>query len=354
MAMPNVLMIGPDCKAQGGMATVEANILESVRARGDHAEFISTYVEGSKPKKLFVASRAYLSYLCLLGQYDLVHVHMASRGSYERKKFFMNAAFRKGVPVLLHLHGAEFVVWFDRECSDSKRSEIRKTFGRCAKVVVLSEEWRDILIDRHICEKESVSVLHNAVYVPSSNSTDYYDQNVLFMGRLGERKGAGTLLRAAKAVLADFPQARFTLAGDGDVDNYKRLAVELGIEHSCHFPGWVTGYMRDRLYRSASVYCLPSKNEGMPMSVLEAMSYGLATITTPVGGIPQVISDGENGYLVPVGDHEALAKTISSLLSNVPLKRSIGEAGRKTVASRFGMEGFFANLLSIYDEILKG
>ena len=112
--------------------------------------------------------------------------------------------------------------------------------------------------------------------------------------------------------------------------------------------------MRDRLYRSASVYCLPSKNEGMPMSVLEAMSYGLATITTPVGGIPQVISDGENGYLVPVGDHEALAKTISSLLSNVPLKRSIGEAGRKTVASRFGMEGFFANLLSIYDEILKG
>lgn len=353
MTMPNVLMIGPDCNAQGGMATVESNILEAIRARGDRADFISTYEEGSKAKKCAVAARAYLTYLRRIGRYDLVHVHMASRGSYERKKLFMKAAFRRGVPVLLHLHGAEFEVWFDRECNDSKRNDIRTIFSQCAKVVVLSEEWRDLLLDRVICDKEAIAVLHNAVYVPSRNLTDYENRNVLFMGRLGERKGADVLLRAASEVLSSFPDAFFTLAGDGDVEFYKAMADELGIAERCSFPGWVSGDDRDRLYLDASVYCLPSKNEGMPMSVLEAMSYGLATVTTPVGGIPQVIENGRNGKLVQVGDSATLADAISSLLADTNLKRSIGEGGRDSIAAHFGMDKYFDSLLAIYEGMLR-
>lgn len=351
MGMPKVLMIGPDLRAQGGMTTVEQNIIDAVHTRGDEIEFLSTFLDGSKPKKLAIAAGAYARYLMCIGRFDLVHVHMASRGSFERKKVFMRAAFSRGVPVLLHLHGSEFGIYFD-ECTDAKRDEIRDIFGRCSGIIVLSEEWRDFVVANRLCEESNVRVLHNAVVVPTENLTDYSNHRVLFMGRLDERKSPDILLRAAKEVLGDFPDANFSFGGDGDVDRYRRLASELGISDRCEFLGWVSGAERESSFRKASVYCLPSRNEGMPMSVLEAMSYGLASVTTPVGGIPQVIEDRTNGLLVPVGDYETLATVLKRLLADEPLKRRVGEAGRATIESRFGMKSFIEQLMAIYDSAM--
>lgn len=349
--MPRVLMLGPSIDAQGGMATVERNIIEAVKRSGDSIDFLSTFQDGGKPKKLVIAAGAYARYLMCVGRFDLVHVHMASRGSFERKKVFMRTAFRRGIPVLLHLHGSEFGVYFD-ECTDSKRDEIRDVFGRCSGVIVLSEEWRDFVVANRLCEESNVRVLHNAVVVPAENLTDYSNRRILFMGRLNDRKSPDILLRAAKEVLRDFPDTSFSFGGDGDVNRYRRLASELGISDRCNFLGWLSGAERESNFRKASVYCLPSRNEGMPMSVLEAMSYGLATVTTPVGGIPQVIEDRTNGLLVPVGDYEALATVLKGLLADEPFKRRLGEAGRATIESRFGMKSFIEQLMAIYDSTM--
>lgn len=351
--MPNVLMIGPDPSARGGMAAVERNILNAIRARGDRAEFILTFVEGGKPKKLVVAAAAFCRYLHLLSKVDLVHVHMASRGSYERKRVFMNTAFRHGVPVVLHLHGSEFGVWFSRECTESKRNEIRNTFSMCAKVVVLSEEWRDFFIGNGICESGKVTVLHNAVYIPEDNAIDYANSQILFLGRLGERKSPGTLLHAAKLVLEKHQDATFVFGGDGDIEGYRKLSSQLGVDASCHFVGWVTGGDKERLFAESSVYCLPSKNEGMPMSVLEAMAHGLATVATPVGGVHQVIIDGSDGIIIPVGKPDALAKALCALLDDIDMKRRIGQAGREKVKERFSMSTYLDKLFEIYAEVIR-
>lgn len=353
MEMPNVLMIGPDIQAQGGMATVEQNILQAVREHGDHAEFIPTYVEGGKVRKLAVATCAYLSFLRQLGNYDIVHVHMASRGSYERKKVFMKAAFKRRVPVVLHLHGSEFALWFDSECGESKRDDIRSTLQRCAKVIVLSEEWRQFFLRNKICSPDKLAVIHNAVYVPDKNVTKYDTNGVLFLGRLGKRKSPDALLRAAKIVLEKHPEAYFSFGGDGDVEGYKEFARELGIEENCHFAGWVTGRQRELLFAENSIYCLPSRNEGMPMSVLEAMAHGLATVATPVGGVPQVIDDGVNGMIVPVGDDLRLAEALISLMDDQALKVRLGHAGRARIEREFSMESYLDKILKIYGEVLK-
>lgn len=90
------------------------------------------------------------------------------------------------------------------------------------------------------------------------------------------------------------------------------------------------------------------------MSVLEAMSYGLATIATPVGGVPQVIQDGVNGYLMPIGDSEFLARRINALLDNSDLSVRIGRAGRKTIEESFGMDSYAQKLTKIYEGIAGG
>lgn len=349
--MPNVLMIGPSPDAQGGMATVEKNILDAIESRGDRAVFVSTCAEGSKPKKLAVAVWAYIKYLAEIKECDLIHVHMASRGSFDRKRVFMQAAFRRGTPVVLHLHGSEFGVWFKEECTDEKRTQIRDTFGKCSKILVLSEEWREFILNNGICPAPKVAVLHNAVYVPEENVTDYTANNVLFMGRLDVRKSPDVLLKAAQKVLASHPDAQFTFAGDGNVSFYKAMANDFGILGNCRFTGWVTGEAKKRLFQANSIYCLPSKNEGMPMSVLEAMSHGLATLSTPVGGVPQVISDGENGRLFPVDDYGTLSSLLKSLMEDCNTKKKIGEAGRERIASDFGMDSFVSRMIAIYNEV---
>lgn len=353
MTMPNVLMIGPNPGAMGGMATVEKNILEAVRSRGDEAVFISTFEEGGKAKKLAVAAKAYLAFLRELGRCDLVHVHMASRGSYRRKKVFMDVAFRKRVPVVLHLHASEFALWFENECDDSRREEIRSTFRRCASVIVLSEEWREYLLKQHVCEGDKLHVLHNAVPVPARPCSPGSHQDVLFLGRLDERKSPDVLLRSSKKMLERHPNATLLFGGDGYPERYEALARELGIADRCEFLGWITGEDKERLFERAGIYCLPSKNEGMPMSVLEAMAHGVPTIATPVGGVPQVIEDGVNGYLMPVDDEERLSELLCNLMDSQDLRASIGSAGRETISDHFNIERNVEELVRLYGELME-
>lgn len=113
--MPNILMVGPSPESMGGIATVEKNMLEAAHRRGEEVTFLPTTIEGGNARKLATAMVAYARYLRGLKSCDLVHVHMASRGSYLRKKVFIAAAASHKKPVLLHLHGSEFAMWYDEE-----------------------------------------------------------------------------------------------------------------------------------------------------------------------------------------------------------------------------------------------
>ena len=349
--MINVSMVGPDLNARGGMATVECNILEALDPQAVSVRFFPTYEDGSALKKLAVFFKAYRACARSLKSADVLHVHMASRGSFARKRVFINRAFREDVPVVAHLHGSEFAVWYDKECNEAGRAEICKTLDKCARVVLLSDEWMNFFIHRNICPRDKLIVLNNAVNIPHENTTDYFNKTVLFMGRLDDRKNPGALIHAAVSVISEHPDVRFVFAGDGEVQRYKELACGLGISDNCTFTGWVSDKEKSALFCRASVFCLPSRNEGMPMSVLEAMSHGLACVATPVGGIPQIIQHGTNGFLVPGEGIDELAEIISSLLSQPLRKMEIGKAGRETICNRFCLDRYVSHLTDIYREV---
>lgn len=346
-----VLMVGPDLSLHGGIVTVVQGYLDGGLPEAcDAFKYLGTGVGHSKLGKSFAFSRALARYAMTMPSYDIVHLHISARGSYRRKSIMARIAHKAGKRVILHDHDGEFKKAFE-ESDDAYRRDVRETFGIADRVVVLSEEWRDYFAE-NVCDPGKIDVVYNGVKVPDKPCSPCSRQDVLFLGRLDARKSPDVLLRASREVLDCFPDTKIVFGGDGEVEKNKQLAEELGIADRCEFHGWVAGDKREALFERAAVYCLPSKNEGMPMSVLEAMARGIPSIATSVGGIPQVIRDGVNGYLMPVDDESKLSGLLCTLMGSKDLRLSIGRAGRSTISGKFNVERNVDAIVQLYKELV--
>lgn len=342
-----ILMVGPDLSLHGGIVSVVQGYLSGGLPEAcDGFEYLGTGVGSSKLGKSIAFARALTRYAKAMPSYDIVHLHISARGSYKRKSIMARMAHKAGKYVILHDHDGEFEKAFE-EGGDAYRRDVRKTFGIADRVVVLSEEWRDYFAE-NVCDSEKIVIVHNGVKVPAEPCSPCSHQDILFLGRLDARKSPDVLLRASRQVLERFPGTKVVFGGDGEVEKNKALAEELGIANHCEFHGWVSGAEREGLFARAAVYCLPSKNEGLPMSVLEAMARGIPTVATPVGGVPQVIEDGVSGFLVDVDDVDALSDRLNILLDKPGLRENVGAASRNTVARFFNVGGSIKQLLALY------
>ena len=127
---------------------------------------------------------------------------------------------------------------------------------------------------------------------------------------------------------------------------------EKGVSDNVEFPGWVRGDTKDKLLREADVFFLPSYNEGMPMSVLDAMGYGLPVVSTNVGGIPKIVHDGENGYCCDPGNVNRFAKGITKILLDGKERKSFGEASWKIVKEGYSLEAHLNRIEQAYEQVL--
>lgn len=340
-------MVGPDLSLHGGIVSVVQGYLDGGLPEAcDAFEYLGTGVGSSKLGKSLAFTRALIRYAIIMPSYDIIHLHISARGSYKRKSIMARMAHKAGKYVILHDHDGEFKKAFE-EGGDSYRRDVRKTFSIADRVVVLSEEWRDYFAE-NVCDSEKIVVVHNGVKVPAEPCSPWSQQDILFLGRLDARKSPDVLLRASRQVLERFPGTKVVFGGDGEVEKNKALAEELGIANHCEFHGWVSGAEREGLFARAAVYCLPSKNEGLPMSVLEAMARGIPTVATPVGGVPRVIEDGVSGFLVDVDDVDALSDRLNILLDKPGLRENVGAASRNTVMRLFNVGGSIKQLLALY------
>lgn len=136
------------------------------------------------------------------------------------------------------------------------------------------------------------------------------------------------------------------------MDLCETICLESKIEDSVHFYGWVEKEEKAKLYQNCSLFVLPSYNEGMPMSILESMSYGQAVISTCVGGIPTVIQEGVNGLLIEPGDTIALKNTICEMLRDDEKKSHIGKRAFQTVETDYNIHKNINALVELYESIL--
>lgn len=192
----------------------------------------------------------------------------------------------------------------------------------------------------------NVGVLGNGITIPEETAN--LDSNtVLFVGRLAPKKGLEFLIKAISEVSCD---AELWIIGEGE-ERPKLEALAANLEVNVSFYGEVDPEKVNKFYREAGLFVLPStEGEGMPNAVLEAMSYGVPVITTRSGGLPTIITDGQNGYLVPMRNQEAITKRIEDLFDDSRLRNRIGTNGREYVIDKHSWDTFVSSLYDIYKE----
>ena len=346
----SVLMVGTDLDGMGGVRSVVRGYLDGGLFQRYPCVYVASHRAGSTWVKITTALKAWLRVAVLLRRLDapLVHVQTASRGSFWRKFVVCLLARAAGRPYIVHLHGGGFTRFYQNESGSLGRRLIRSTLAHAALVIALSEEWRQQLL--RICPTAKIEVLHNAVIIPDVHEPrpQEPEPTLLFLGHLLRDKGVYDLVRAFALIAPKFPRAKLILGGVGDIEAVRQLTAQLEIPRRVTCPGWLDAERKTAAFAGSLVFLLPSYAEGMPMALLEAMSWGLPVIATPVGGIPQVVEHEVSGLLVAPGDIKGCAAQMERLLTDPSLRERLGSAARERIAADFSLGDALDRLSAIY------
>lgn len=358
-AAPCVLMLGTAPDGHGGVAALVSVLQSGGLFERAAVRYVSTHRQGGFLAKLGASGAGFwhAARACLLERPAIVHAHAASGASFARKSLLLLLARASGCQTICHLHGGgfrQFATARSGALPGLRRRWIRHTLERSSLVIALSEGWAGFV--RGYAPRARVAVVPNAVAVRRRGEGRIEEGRVeqgriLFLGRLESAKGLRELLDAAALLAPRFPQMRLVLAGGGDIAVWRREAAARGIGALVELPGWLDAAARDAELARAAVFCLPSHAEGLPMSLLEAMAAGCATVASAVGGIPEVVADGEQGLLVPPRDAAALAAALARLLEDGALRERLGRKARMTVEQQYSTDAVCGRLAAIYNDM---
>ena len=349
-------MIVQDKMVKGGIAAVISGYYGSVLEKDYDIIYVESYKDGSKLTKLLKGIKGYFQFakVLLIDQPNIIHMHSSFGPSFYRSLPFIYMASWAKKPIVNHIHGADFDAFYVR-ASEKKKRQIKKAYNKCAVLIALSAEWKERLSQIVPAEKitiiENYSILHEDALsdrlVRKSNNT------VLFLGEIGKRKGCYDIPAVVSEVAKAIPDIKFVLGGTGsqvDEQAVKALLEKYGVSNHVLFPGWVRGEEKDRLLREADVFFLPSYNEGMPMSVLDAMGYGLPIVSTNVGGIPKIVHDRENGVCCDAGDISTMSAGIIKLLKNREYSQKAAKESMSIIKKSYSLDAHLGMIEALYQQ----
>lgn len=355
-----VWMLGPGPGMRGGIAAVLASLLDGGLAQRVPLRCLNTFADAGAGAKLGRFAKAFLCLLAALlsRRVALVHAHVASHGSFWRKSLLLALARGFGVPTVFHLHGGGFADFAAGLGPGWRQRWVRHSLQASDRVVCLSARWQAWV--QGFAPAARAVVLQNPVRVPSDAELAALRAGgdaaappfVLYLGLIAPAKGSFDLLGAWPAVRTQAPTWQLKMGGNGDSAALLQRAADLGVSASVHYLGWVAGEHKQGLIAHASVFVLPSYNEGLPVAVLEAMACGVPVVCTPVGGVPDIVADGQEGLLVPVGDPAALADALVRLAGQPALRQALGQAGRRRVLAHNAVPIVVEQWRALYQELL--
>jgi glycosyltransferase involved in cell wall biosynthesis len=345
----------------GKEGTYEGNMMDLATAKGIQPVVLPSLQRELNPRQDSIALRALCDFF-RQERPDIVHTHTAKAGTLGRV-----AALLTGVPVVLHtFHGHTFYGYFG-PLKTSTFLNIERVLARFTdRIIAVSESLR-----RELVEEYHVAAPQKLVAIPLGFELGEYlaceslrgelrrelaitdDTRLIgIIARLTPIKAPQLFLDVARRVRQERPDVQFLLVGGGEMrELLEGSARKMGLTGIVRFLGW----RRDlpRLYADLDVVVLTSKNEGTPVSLIEAMASGVPVVSTNVGGVPDIVVDGVNGYLVPPGDEDALTVAILDLL-NRPARASVmGQEGRRSVRLQYTVERLVNDMDNLYKELLE-
>lgn len=347
-----VLMVGNHPSVKGGITSVVSQLLAHDWSKDDiDMRYIPTYIETNFIFKITYFLIAYFkirNYI-LKSHPDVVHIHMSYKGSFFRKYQIHKLCKKHNIPVVIHLHGSEFKKWYD---SSSIKEEIKTLLRECSRVIVLGEKWNETILN--IEPKAKTFVISNTVSIPAEITKYNIPFNVLYMGVLIKRKGVSDLIEGINYLKNTnrLENIKVTIAGTGEEEaELKRKCSEYNLDNYIEFKGWISGQQKEALYKNCQMLVLPSYNEGLPMSILEAMSYGMPVVSTNVGDISSAVKNGENGYLFDPGNISEMADAIYKIGSDNTLFDKLSRTSRKMAQEKFSDKDYFINIANMYFDL---
>jgi glycosyltransferase involved in cell wall biosynthesis len=347
-----VLMLGPALEVRGGISAVERALIAALPPRVC-VRHLPTMREGSKAAKLAAflrSARATWQETRRETRPDIVHIHFASRASSVRKMALARLALARGCAVVMHAHGGGYREYWQAAPSFQKR-HIVETLNRASALIVLGETWREFFAGIGV-PGERIVVMPNPVVLPTALPVRIGAARVTFvyLGLVSAAKGAFDLVAAVSRLAPQTrSRLRLVIAGNGELDALRRKIAQSGLEETIGVRPWLGVAERDALLSSAEAFVLPSRHEGLPMALLEAMAWGLAPVSTPVGAIPEIVAHEQNGLLVPPGDVAALAGAMERLLEP-RLRAQLGRAARRRVEP-LAVDRYAERLIQLYEAI---
>lgn len=356
-----VLMVGVRWKnhAPGGISSVVNTYSESFET----FKYVVTAASRDQGKiaKLIAAIKGLVIFnvkMLFDREIRIVHVQGSHGASYDRKKLFVRLAKFYGKKVVWHMHASQFIPFYE---SRPDKESIVKTLNLADCLVVLSQSYHDFYKKIGVNE-EKIVILNNIVPAVDHGTMvkGRSDKlHLLFLGEISERKGAFDIVKA----LGKYPdlaeKLEVRIGGNGEGDRLTDAISTARVSSSVFYEGWVSGRKKVDLLNWADIYILPSFNEGLPISILEALSYGCPVISTPVGGIEEVVHDETrsdsplvNGKIVTPGDVDQIALAMRYYVEN-PDK--IGSHSRCSleIVKDYYPDKVFKDLVGIYNKCLN-
>lgn len=361
---PKILMVGPGPGKPGGILAL-TDALVPVLAQDVDLHYFPTVQRYANSemgqlslRNIWLALNQYGRFIRDLTRFrpDLVHIHTSQGLGWLKDTFYVALSKLYGRRLILHVHAAEYDALVGRK-SRLWQAYTRFMLNRAEAVIAVSTEWKKAL--SRLVPAERIypfrPCLDVEAYSPIQFSADE-PVNALFLGTIGARKGALDLIEAMQHIPKHTP-LRLWLAGggekEGDLTKAGRKIAELGLEDRCELIGIVQGQAKTDLLQQAHIFVLPSYNEGLPFAIIEAMAAGLAIVATPVGGIPEVVRDGQNGLLVTPGDTAALAASLVQLTADSALRQQMGQQNRHTACQELDVRPYARRLVALYKTVLS-
>jgi glycosyltransferase involved in cell wall biosynthesis len=349
----SLLVTGVESAAEGNYLALHGRSLERVMV----LPALGRQIRGASDLAALVA----LTRLMRRLRPHIVHTHTAKAGMLGRV-----AALLARVPVIVHTyHGHVFRGYFSAATTRLFVGIERWLARRTDRLVTVGEVVRAELLQLGIGTPERL------VVIPLGLDLDRFLDCEAVRGRLRAELGIGggvpligivarlvpikaheVFLDAAARLGQERPEARFVVVGDGERRaELEALAARRGPPGRVHFLGWRRDL--DGIYADLDVVVLTSRNEGLPVSLIEAMAAARPVVATRVGGVPDLVEDTVSGCLVPEGNAGAVAAALRALLADPERRQVMGAAGRKRVAGAFGADRLLADVDRLYTELVR-
>ena len=341
-----VLVVGSAEESRGGVAEVIRMMKKMPVWEQYHCYWLGTQIQRNYAWKLWYAVKANVMALFIIWRYDIIHFHsVPDKIDLVIKLPIFLLALLGRKKIIMHIH-------MGNQLKNHTQNELFKWCLRRANLILLlAKKWQSLFHDLYADIKTPTTVLYNACeYVPEVPLEE--KENIIIMAAyLNDNKAPDLLLKAWKQIGHQFPNWKIYMLGNGEVERFEKMAQSLELSDSVKFTGYVVGKEKEDYFRKASIYCMCSYEEGFPMSVLEAWANNICVLTTPVGGLPDVLEDGKNALVFNFGDWQELSKKLSFLIENKKNRQEMAEYSIGLVYQRFSVRELNSEVLQIYESI---